>query len=79
MPRVLACREPLVLFAAMLNDTYTAHDRNIDIRGFLVKETQDLARDVLSPGLLVIHDTRRSGQDNVAYTVFVRICSPNAV
>lgn len=32
----------------------------------LVEEADDLARDVLAPGLLVIHDASRGGQDNVA-------------
>lgn len=32
----------------------------------LVKETNDLPRDVLSSSLLVVHDTGASGQDNVA-------------
>lgn len=31
----------------------------------LVNETQDLTRNVLSSGLLVVHDTSRGGQDNV--------------
>lgn len=32
---------------------------------FLVDETKDLASNVLSSGLLVVHDTSRGGQDNV--------------
>lgn len=32
---------------------------------YLVDETQDLTRDVLSSGLLVVHDTSRGGQDDV--------------
>lgn len=32
----------------------------------LVEESNDLAGDVLAAGLLVVHDTSRSGQDNVA-------------
>lgn len=32
----------------------------------LVEETDDLAGDVLATGLLVVHDTSRGGQDNVA-------------
>ena len=31
----------------------------------LVEETDDLAGDVLSPGLLVVHDTSGGGEDNV--------------
>ena len=31
----------------------------------LVNETQNLTRDVLSSGLLVVHDTSRSGQNDV--------------
>lgn len=31
----------------------------------LVEETDDLASDVLSSGLLVVHDTGRGGQDDV--------------
>lgn len=31
----------------------------------LVEETDDLAGDVLSPGLLVVHDTGGGGEDNV--------------
>jgi len=31
----------------------------------LVEETNDLASNVLSPGLLVVHDTGRGGKDNV--------------
>lgn len=33
---------------------------------FLVEEADDLAGNVLSAGLLVVHDTSRGGQDNVA-------------
>lgn len=32
----------------------------------LVEESNDLARDVLSPGLLVVHDAGRSGEDDVS-------------
>lgn len=32
----------------------------------LVEEANDLARDVLATGLLVVHDTSGGGQDNVA-------------
>lgn len=32
----------------------------------LVEETDDLAGDVLSPGLLVVHDASRGGEDDVA-------------
>lgn len=32
----------------------------------LVEEANDLARDVLASGLLVVHDTGRGGQDDVA-------------
>lgn len=32
----------------------------------LVEETDDLAGDVLPPGLLVVHDTSRGGEDDVA-------------
>ena len=32
----------------------------------LVEETNDLASNVLSPGLLVVHDTGRGSQDDVA-------------
>ena len=32
----------------------------------LVEEAEDLASDVLSPGLLVVHDTSGGGQDDVA-------------
>ena len=35
-------------------------------RPFLVEETNDLARDVLATGLLVVHDTGRGGEDDVA-------------
>lgn len=31
----------------------------------LVEETEDLASNVLSAGLLVVHDTSRGGKDNV--------------
>jgi hypothetical protein len=31
----------------------------------LVEETEDLASNVLPPGLLVVHDTSRGGEDNV--------------
>jgi hypothetical protein len=34
--------------------------------GRLVEETDDLAGNVLSTGLLVVHDTGRGGQDDVA-------------
>lgn len=34
--------------------------------GSLVEEANDLARDVLAPGLLVVHDTRAGSQDDVA-------------
>lgn len=33
---------------------------------FLIEETDDLASHVLSPGLLVVHDTGRGSEDNVA-------------
>lgn len=36
------------------------------IANFLVEEADDLAGNVLSAGLLVVHDTSRGGQDNVA-------------
>jgi hypothetical protein len=32
----------------------------------LVKETEDLASNVLPPGLLVVHDSSRGGEDDVA-------------
>lgn len=32
----------------------------------LVEESNDLARDVLSPGLLVVHDTSRGGKDDIS-------------
>jgi hypothetical protein len=32
----------------------------------LVEEANDLASNVLSPGLLMVHDTGRGGEDNVA-------------
>jgi hypothetical protein len=35
-------------------------------RPFLVEETNDLASDVLAAGLLVVHDTGRGGEDDVA-------------
>jgi hypothetical protein len=35
-------------------------------RPFLVEEANDLARDVLAAGLLVVHDTGRGGEDDVA-------------
>lgn len=35
-------------------------------RSHLVEEPNDLARDVLPPGLLVVHDSGRGGEDNVA-------------
>lgn len=35
-------------------------------RPFLVEETNDLARDVLATGLLVVHDTGGGGEDDVA-------------
>jgi hypothetical protein len=35
-------------------------------RPFLVEETNDLASDVLASGLLVVHDTGRGGEDDVA-------------
>ena len=38
---------------------------SIDYRTRLVDETQDLTRNVLSSGLLVVHDTSRGGQDDV--------------
>ena len=34
--------------------------------GCLVEEAGDLARDVLATGLLVVHDTGRGGEDDVA-------------
>ena len=34
--------------------------------GSLVEEADDLARDVLAAGLLVVHDTSRGGEDDVA-------------
>ena len=33
--------------------------------GYLVEEADDLARDVLPPRLLVVHDAGRGGQDDV--------------
>ena len=36
------------------------------IAGHLVEETEDLARNVLATGLLVVHDTSRGGQNDVA-------------
>jgi len=33
--------------------------------GYLVKESNNLAGNVLSPGLLVVHNTSRGGKDNV--------------
>lgn len=35
------------------------------IHATLVEEAQNLARDMLSPGLLVIHDTSRGGENDV--------------
>jgi hypothetical protein len=32
----------------------------------LVDERQDLSSDVLSPGLLVVHDTGRGGEDDLS-------------
>lgn len=32
----------------------------------LVDERQDLSTDVLSPGLLVVHDTGRGGEDDLS-------------
>ena len=40
--------------------------RNAQPTKGLVEETKDLAGNVLSPGLLVVHDTSRGGEDNVA-------------
>lgn len=33
--------------------------------GFLVKESQNLSGDVLSPGLLMVHDATAGGEDDV--------------
>jgi hypothetical protein len=38
----------------------------IDIPSLLVEEANDLAGNVLASGLLVVHDTGRGGQDDVA-------------
>ena len=35
------------------------------MKNTLVNETKDLTRDMLSSGLLVVHDTSRSGQNNI--------------
>lgn len=47
----------------MLNFPPTVSIRHGGYR--LVEETDDLAGDVLSPGLLVVHDTSGGGEDNV--------------
>lgn len=47
--------------AALVLHTHTHHMNND-----LVEETNDLAGNVLPPGLLVVHDTSRGGEDNVA-------------
>lgn len=44
-----------------LNPGYTSTTQND-----LVEETKNLARNVLPPGLLVVHDTGRGGEDDVA-------------
>lgn len=40
--------------------------RVFGVANFLVEETDDLAGNVLSPGLLVVHDTSGGGKDDVA-------------
>lgn len=43
----------------------SAHLSNFLGGGDLVEESNDLARDMLTSGLLVVHDPGRGGQDNV--------------
>jgi len=52
-----------------LNNATWVYERHRMLRlshhSHLVEETNDLASNVLSPGLLVVHDTGRGGKDNV--------------
>ena len=50
--------DPMLPFSSLFPNT-TAQVRH------LVKETEDLASNVLPPGLLVVHDSSRGGEDDV--------------
>lgn len=46
--------------------SHAPHASQCHAHARLVEEADDLARDVLPPGLLVIHDAGRGGEDDVA-------------
>ena len=64
---LIRCRSIILFFQPSHNSDNLQYSSLVSIyyNPYLVDETQNLARNVLSSGLLVVHDARRSGQDHV--------------
>ena len=55
-----------VLKTTRATQTDNSSHHSIQCINSLVDERQDLSSDVLSPGLLVVHDTGRGGEDDLS-------------